>query len=110
MTTRSRLVLTLFLALVTGCNPKHPQPADSPGERVFEARGVVRDIAPSRRTAVIRHEEIPRYMPKMVMELTVRDTNDLAGINVGDEITFHLHATEDTHWIDTIHRLRTGSP
>jgi len=29
------------------------------GERIFEARGVVRDIAPSHRKAVIRHEEIP---------------------------------------------------
>jgi protein SCO1/2 len=110
MITRSLPVLTLFLALVSGCDPKHPQPANSPGERVFETQGVVRDIAPSRRMAVIRHEEIPGYMPRMVMELTVRDTTELGGINVGDEIAFRLHATEDTHWIDTIRRIRTGSP
>lgn len=65
----------------------------------------MRDIAPNRQTAVIRHEEIPGYMPRMVMELIVRNTNDLVGIRVSDEITFRLHATDDTHWIDTIRRV-----
>jgi protein SCO1/2 len=81
------------------------EPALKPGERVFEARGSVRNIAPNRRKAVIRHEEIPGYMPRMVMELSVRDAKQLEGIAIGDEISFKLHVTADTHWIDGIRRL-----
>lgn len=98
----------LLLVVSTGCDRSSP-PA-SPGERVFQTRGVVRDIAPSRRQAVIRHEEIPGYMPRMVMELTVRDTNEMAGIAIGDEITFRLHATADSHWIDTLRRVGPAMP
>jgi protein SCO1/2 len=101
-----------LLAGSVGCDRSSP-PAPAPtsqGERVFDTRGVVRDIAASRRKAVIRHEEIPGYMPRMVMELTVRDTNEMVGIAIGDEITFRLHATADTHWIDTIRRVGLAKP
>jgi protein SCO1/2 len=102
---------SLLLALA-GCGPQPPattQPS-AQGERAFDTRGVVRDIVPSRRKAVIRHDEIPGYMPRMVMELNVRETNELAGIAIGDEITFTLHANADTHWIDAIRRVGVGKP
>lgn len=67
--------------------------------------GLVREIAPDRRSAVIRHEEIPGYMPRMTMELTVRRTNELAGISPGDTIAFRLLATDETHWIEELRRL-----
>ena len=105
-------LISLLLVVAAGCN-RQPPPAQAPasqGERVFNTRGVVRDIAPSRRKAVIRHEEIPGYMPRMVMELTVRETNEMAGIAIGDEITFRLHATADTHWIDTLRRVGMAKP
>jgi protein SCO1/2 len=100
----------LLLLMTAGCG-RAPAPAsataapDAAGTRSFEARGVVREIAADRRTAVIRHEEIPGYMPKMTMELNVRDPAELAEVSVGDEITFRLHATPDTHWIDGIRRV-----
>jgi protein SCO1 len=40
------------------------------------------------------------------MEFNVRDTNELAGLTVGDTVTFRLTATEETHWIDQIRRIR----
>jgi protein SCO1/2 len=110
MNLRFQHLLLVALALVCGCDSGPRSEPGRPGERVFETRGVVRDIAPSRQTAVIRHEEIPGYMPRMVMELIVRDTNDLVGIRVGDEITFRLHATDDTHWIDTLRRVGQAQP
>jgi Cu/Ag efflux protein CusF len=54
---------------------------------------------------VVRHEEIPGYMPKMTMELNVRNTNEIAGLERNDEITFQLVATADTHWIQHIKRV-----
>jgi len=74
-------------------------------EKVYTTRGVIRRIAPDRRTAIIRHEEIPGYMPKMTMQLNLRDTNELRNLKAGDEITFKLVATEDTHWIRDLVRV-----
>jgi protein SCO1/2 len=109
---RTQLLLALIGLLVFGggCGRQPPPPAPAPAaERVFDTRGVVREIAADRRKAVIRHEEIPGYMPRMVMKLIVRDPRELAGISEGDEITFRLHATADTHWIDTIRRQGRAS-
>jgi protein SCO1/2 len=93
----------LAAVLLAGCDGGTPSKT-----RTFETRGVVREIAADQTKAVIRHEEIPGYMPKMTMELIVRRPVELRGISVGDEITFRLHATEETHWIDTIRRVGRG--
>lgn len=91
--------------LLAGCGAEHPGNAGREVPRhVHSTTGLVREIAADRRTAVIRHEEIPGYMPRMTMELTVRDTNELAGVTAGDVVTFRLLATEEEHWIDTVRR------
>jgi protein SCO1/2 len=77
--------------------------------QIHTVRGVVREIAPDGRKVVIRHEAITNYMPAMTMEFTVRDTNELRGVAAGDTVTFRLTATEDTHWIDRIARIASGT-
>ena len=76
---------------------------------IHTARGVVREIAPDGHKVVIRHETITNYMPAMTMEFIVRDTNELRGVTAGDTVTFRLTATEDTHWIDHIARVGSGT-
>jgi protein SCO1/2 len=71
----------------------------------YNTRGLVRSIADDRHTALIRHETIPGYMPAMTMELNIRDTNELTGIIAGDNITFRLTATDETHWVDQIQKV-----
>lgn len=71
----------------------------------YEVRGLVREIAADRETALIRHEKIPGYMAAMTMEFNVRNTNELAGIVAGDSITFRLLVNDETHWIDQIHKV-----
>ncbi len=96
-------VLLGALLVLTGCDqPTGSLVRSDHAKHVHETRGEVREIAADRTTAVIRHEEIPGYMPRMTMELNVRDTNELRGITVGDLITFRLLATDETHWIDTV--------
>jgi protein SCO1/2 len=49
-------------------------------------------------------------MPKMTMELNVRDPNEIADLERDDEITFQLVATADTHWIRNIKRIGKAAP
>lgn len=100
-----------------GCRPSDPEatgttPGSEPsavavgdGERSFEVRGVVREMPAGGETLVVRHEEIPGYMPKMTMELTVADARELDGLSVGDAIEFRLVARRDDHFIAGIRRL-----
>jgi protein SCO1/2 len=101
------LALTgLFLLGCSESSRPQSQPAKTnTAKQVFETRGVVRSLPDGGRTLVVRHEEIPDYMPKMTMELNVRDTNELRGLERDDEITFQLVATADTHWIQRIQRV-----
>lgn len=98
------------LMMLPGCDksaaPTVVESARSNGvERVFDTRGVVRSVPEGGQTIVVRHEEIPGYMPKMTMELNVRDPNEIAGLERNDEITFQLVATADTHWIRGVKRV-----
>jgi protein SCO1/2 len=75
--------------------------------RSFRGVGVVRDIPLGGKALVVRHEEIPGFMPSMTMEFTVRDPAELKGIKVGDTVTFHVLANEEESWIEEIHQSRS---
>ena len=104
-----QIFVMLFALVIVGCgkstSPTNQSANKNVVERVFDTRGVVRSVPEGGRSLVVRHEEIPDYMPKMTMELTVRHTNELAGMERGDEITFQLVTTKDTHWIQNIKRI-----
>jgi protein SCO1/2 len=109
MSRLTTICLGLLLGLLAGCD-KSPVPSAAPAstnavERSFATRGVVRAVPEGGRTLVVRHEEIPDYMPRMTMELNVRDATELQGLQRDDEITFQLVATADTHWIENIQRV-----
>jgi len=78
--------------------------------RSFLARGVVRELRGDGQSVVVRHEEIPGFMPKMTMAFNVRDPNDLRGLQPGDTITFNVRATEEDSWIENIRRAGTNDP
>ena len=108
----NRFTTTLALSLLLGAaTPLEVRAAEtgSDAKAIHTTRGVVREIAPDGRKVVIRHEAITNYMPAMTMEFLVRDTNELRGIAAGDTVTFRLTATEDTHWIDRIARVASGT-
>ena len=89
--------------------PGHAAETSAKANQSYTARGLVRKITDDRTKAVIRHEAIAGYMPAMTMEFNVRDTNELAGIRVGDTLKFRLTATEAPHWIDEIQRQVGGT-
>lgn len=98
--------------LLAGCakpGPERPGAAktETTNRQTFQVKGVVQELKPEEKTAVIRHEEIPNYMPAMTMPLEVRNTNEFAGLSPGDEITFTMQVTEDDGWIENIKRTGT---
>ena len=76
--------------------------------RSFSARGVVREVPAGKGTLIVRHEDIPGLMPKMTMEFTVLDTNELRGLRAGDGITFKVMATEEDSWIEGVRPIGTN--
>ena len=100
------LLVPFFAILLTvGCKPEPAAPAAAAAtNQIYAVRGVVQAVLPDHRTATIKHEKIPGYMAAMTMDLSVKDTNELNGLSVGDEITFNLVVTEDDDWIEKIQR------
>ena len=94
-----------MIGVACGCHPQPKQPASgtkTPGSnQVFQVKGVVKELK-SDSTVSIRHEEIPNYMPAMVMPFTAKDPRELKGLQPGDAITFRMTVTEEDVWIDQI--------
>ena len=75
-------------------------------ERVFEVKGIVREVLPQRRQVKIEHEKIPNYMDAMTMPFDVKDARELAGLQPGDRVSFRMIVTDKDGWIDRI--VKTG--
>lgn len=88
---------------VTGCGEKSPPTGVvATAVQEFTVKGVVCEIKADGRTVIIRHEEIPGYMEAMTMLFKVRESNELASVRAGAEVTFRLNVTEDASWIDEV--------
>ena len=104
------LLVTALMCAVASCtrNTAGQQAAASvlpSGTQFFSVTGVVKELKPEGKTIVIQHEEIPRYMQAMTMPFDVRDTNELAGLKPGDQVSFRLLVTEKDGWIDRLTKL-----
>lgn len=85
------------------------QTAPTNNIRSFSTRGVVRAFPPGGKSLLVKHEDIPGYMPRMTMEFDVRNTNELRDLQIGDTITFQVVATEEESWIEHIRRASTNA-
>jgi protein SCO1/2 len=93
--------------LLLGCNQDAAKPQTSAAtpskKQVYSGRGFVKELfLPN--AAKIAHEKIPGYMDAMTMKLEVKNTNELTGIKVGDQITFDMVVTSDDGWIENLKR------
>jgi protein SCO1/2 len=113
------LVLGLVWSLIaTGCGKSPAPPSASPAgalhtnEQMFTVKGVVLEVRPLQKQVRIKHQEVPGYMPAMTMPFDVKDTNELAGIEPGDPVSFRLIVTDTDGWIDRIRKVgpKTNSP
>ncbi len=108
-----------LLLVVTSCEKQSPgttpaAPAAPPAisvtsTQMFQVKGVVESVKAEAKTIRIRHDAIPGYMDAMTMPFEVRDTNELAGVNAGDSVTFRMFVTETDGWIDQIQKLNVDA-
>ena len=106
-------LLPLALAL-TACTPPAAEPeqpaaqeADAPA--AVQSSGTVVAITPEYSAVTIRHEAIPEYaMGAMTMEFTVAEGSQLAGIEVGDHVSFELSGPLDIRTIAKTESARAG--
>ncbi|MBI3415252.1 MAG: SCO family protein [Verrucomicrobia bacterium] len=102
------LLVLLLVGVTVSCREKNPvTPASAPSaastnRQTFQVNGVLKELKPDGKTAVIKHEEIPGYMPAMTMPLVARNTNELARLHSGDAISFRMVVTDDDGWIENI--------
>jgi len=81
-----------------------------PGTKTYEVKGVVVEVSLTNNQVRVQHEKIPGYMDAMTMPFDVKDTNELAGLAPGDNISFRMIVTEDDGWIDRVTRLGITTP
>ena len=108
MKTALNLALLPLIMRFAGCGERPSGKSGAP-PRTFTVRGSLRELPTDGRSAVIRHEEIPGYMPKMTMTFSVKHPASLRGLVPGDEVEFRLVATEDDHWIESLRRVGRGT-
>ncbi len=82
----------------------------STNTQVFQAKGIIIELLPAEKSVRIQHEAIPGYMDAMTMSFDVRSTNELAGLNPGDVVSFRLWVTERDGWIDQLQKLNSPPP
>jgi protein SCO1/2 len=100
----SASVMLCALLVLVACN-RSAQTADNNLDRHYDARGIIRGFAPDRRAIDVEHEDIRGFMPSMTMPFSVRDSKQIAGMRIGDAISFRLTVTNNDSWIDQIKRI-----
>jgi protein SCO1/2 len=79
--------------------------AASADRKEFQVRGVVQELKLQENEIVIKHEEIPNYMPAMTMPFEVKNSAELNGIAPNDQVSFTMIVTETDGWIENIKKV-----
>jgi protein SCO1 len=98
-------LLLLLIGLVSSCGPRR-----SANEKRFPLKGKVVAVDKNDRTATIKHEDIPNYMPGMTMPFKIKSDADLEMLKPGDEITGTLVVDDLSSWVEITAIVEGGSP
>ena len=79
------LLQTVFVVAIaaTACNRTSPT-------KEYQLTGQILDVKPDTKEVLVKHEDIPGFMPAMTMPYRVQDAQVLAGKEAGDLITATL--------------------
>lgn len=117
----AKLVACLLVAVALGCSGEKASNTGAPAapaeaatttnsagtneQQVFQVRGVVQEVRLADKEVVIKHEEIPNFMPAMTMPFEVKNTNELTGLTTNDQVTFKMIITEEEGWIENVKKI-----
>jgi protein SCO1 len=94
----SRRACLLALPFLAACS----KPAEE--IKFFPVRGVVKALQPADRIAVIQHETIPGFMESMTMEFPIKNPEEFAKLQTGQQIRATLCQTQKglDFWLEGI--------
>ena len=95
-------LVSLFAILLSGCGGDAEVDRSTEGETVYPVRGVVQKRMDDPSMVLIDHEEIPGFMPRMVMPFRVLDPSGFEGIEPGMVVTLDFHVTESDSWATNV--------
>ncbi len=68
-----------------------------------DGTGVVRAIAADQATITLEHGDIPGLMQAMTMEFAVAEPAQLAGLELGETVEFHLVYADGAYTVTELH-------
>lgn len=95
-----RLLIVGLLIVGAGCDRQ-------PEARTFELKGQILTVRPETSEVLVKHDDIPGFMPAMTMPYTVRDAALLTDRAAGDLITATLVVEPNLAYLSAI--TKTGS-
>ena len=101
MKTNPLTLLALATGLVSGCSPKsdsNTAPAPAKSASAYPVRGVILEIQTAQSAALVKHEDIPGFMPPMTMLFKV-DAATLKSAAVGQTITATVFKQGGDFWL-----------
>ena len=98
-----RVALILAAFVLFGCEKK--EEAKPPAEE-YSGQGRVVDLNPEPDMVMIKHSEIPKFMPAMVMMFHVQNQDFLNNLHEKDSIQFTLTKTDSGFVITKIEVVR----
>jgi protein SCO1/2 len=99
MRTRTIIALTVAVAGLAACG------GDT--TKTYQLTGQILVVKPGTNSVLVKHEDIPGFMPAMTMPYTVKDLGLLEGRVAGDLITATLKVADDGAFLSAI--KKTGS-
>lgn len=100
--------------LFSGCDGNRTETkatsAVDTNREVYKVKGLLKELKPNGRTAVIAHEEIPDYMAAMTMDFEVKNKRELEGLKPGDYLAFDMVVTREDGWIENVRKIPAPTP
>jgi protein SCO1/2 len=95
-------LLFLLVLAVAGCS-------SSADLRHYSLTGQVVSLEPRSQEAVLRHQEIPGYMPAMTMGYHVQSASEFAKLKPGQTIHADLVVSSDRSWLEKVQIINEAS-
>jgi protein SCO1/2 len=105
-------ILILFsILLFTACQKTQtPPPNASADAKRFPLKGIVLAADKAKKTATVKHEEIPGYMDAMTMDFPIREDWVWDDLTPNSEIRAELVVDKDNFWLEKIGIIALPNP